>query len=632
MQKTIGCIILPLQDDTVFYPLIWLILKTTIETKSQFDYNFLDPIILNETINDDYLKATDILFASLYTWNRSNTEKILERYKQLNPNGKIVVGGPHTLENDYNLYDYVVFGEAETCANLIVDKINGSNITSIPNTKSKYLTQFYEEKVLDFSVSPYLNQKESLIRLKNSSPVNLKIIFETNRGCPYGCTFCDWGQATMSKIRIRPIDIIKKELELFSELEVTGMFLADANFGILKRDIEIAEYIADLKVKTGYIKSLYYSAAKNNAENNLRISEIFYNSGLIQNYVFSLQHTDSSVLKEIKRINLPIKKLEQTADFLLKKNIPTAVQMILGNPGDTVVKWKKSLIQLLEMNMHDQIQILYFALLPGAPASKSEYIETHRIQTSVIKLFPNVTNSRNSENLETIITSTKTFSQKDWIEMNIFARFIQATHEIGLTKVLSIYLHNTGAKSYENFYSDLYDIIKEEFVDVFKNIENSLHLWINSPGGSLELQSDTGEDFIDIEYLLCLYFLKHKDRFYYLVKKSLTSVLNSTIQDLINWQKNSIIDCNYDPEKGVLITCKYDWYEWWNNKKFDENVLPAKNFYRYIDKKIRSENGFQSQDITFSQDSNKEKQFQKQIVVGLYNRKNRLFLKDREFI
>ncbi len=26
-------------------------------------------------------------------------------------------------------------------------------------------------------------------------------IIETNRGCPYGCTFCDWGSATLSRIR-----------------------------------------------------------------------------------------------------------------------------------------------------------------------------------------------------------------------------------------------------------------------------------------------------------------------------------------------------------------------------------------------------------------------------------------------
>ena len=27
-------------------------------------------------------------------------------------------------------------------------------------------------------------------------------IIETNRGCPYGCTFCDWGSATRSRIQI----------------------------------------------------------------------------------------------------------------------------------------------------------------------------------------------------------------------------------------------------------------------------------------------------------------------------------------------------------------------------------------------------------------------------------------------
>ena len=29
------------------------------------------------------------------------------------------------------------------------------------------------------------------------------VTIETNRGCPYGCTFCDWGSATMSRARKR---------------------------------------------------------------------------------------------------------------------------------------------------------------------------------------------------------------------------------------------------------------------------------------------------------------------------------------------------------------------------------------------------------------------------------------------
>jgi hypothetical protein len=42
MPKKIGLINLPLQNDTAFYPLIWLIIKTTIETKSNNKFDFLE--------------------------------------------------------------------------------------------------------------------------------------------------------------------------------------------------------------------------------------------------------------------------------------------------------------------------------------------------------------------------------------------------------------------------------------------------------------------------------------------------------------------------------------------------------------------------------------------------------------
>ena len=31
-------------------------------------------------------------------------------------------------------------------------------------------------------------------------------MLESNRGCPYGCTFCDWGSATLSKVRNFDLD------------------------------------------------------------------------------------------------------------------------------------------------------------------------------------------------------------------------------------------------------------------------------------------------------------------------------------------------------------------------------------------------------------------------------------------
>src|SRR5690606_16688595 len=76
---------------------------------------------------------------------------------------------------------------------------------------------------------------------------NGAVVLETIRGCPYGCTFCDWGSATLSRIRKFDLDRVFAELEWCAEHHMLTVGIADANFGIFERDVQIAEKIAELK-------------------------------------------------------------------------------------------------------------------------------------------------------------------------------------------------------------------------------------------------------------------------------------------------------------------------------------------------------------------------------------------------
>ena len=40
--------------------------------------------------------------------------------------------------------------------------------------------------------------------IKNNPDYVFNITLETNRGCPFQCTFCDWGSLTYAKIRKFP--------------------------------------------------------------------------------------------------------------------------------------------------------------------------------------------------------------------------------------------------------------------------------------------------------------------------------------------------------------------------------------------------------------------------------------------
>ena len=77
------------------------------------------------------------------------------------------------------------------------------------------------------------------------------------RGCPFTCTYCAWGddwlrasnRFSLERV-LSEIDYIAKKFES-SKKEFNGyLYLADSNFGMHKRDIEIAEKIGS-QVQTG---------------------------------------------------------------------------------------------------------------------------------------------------------------------------------------------------------------------------------------------------------------------------------------------------------------------------------------------------------------------------------------------
>ena len=45
-------------------------------------------------------------------------------------------------------------------------------------------------------------------------------VWETNRGCPFSCTYCDWGSATASKVSRMDMDKLGKELLWFAKNKV----------------------------------------------------------------------------------------------------------------------------------------------------------------------------------------------------------------------------------------------------------------------------------------------------------------------------------------------------------------------------------------------------------------------------
>ena len=143
---------------------------------------------------------------------------------------------------------------------------------------------------LDIIPSPYLTGCSTSRRRRRDRADDHR----DNRGCPYGCTFCDWGSATLSRIRKFDLDRVFAELEWCATAQrAARVFCADANFGIFERDVEIAEKVAELKREYGYPKLFESNYAKNTVKHLRQIIEILADAGILAQGMLSLQTMDA---------------------------------------------------------------------------------------------------------------------------------------------------------------------------------------------------------------------------------------------------------------------------------------------------------------------------------------------------
>ena len=220
-----------------------------------------------------------------------------------------------------------------------------------------------------FDYSPYIEQSayyEELFATEFKS-TDVIAVWETNRGCPFKCSYCDWGSSTMSKVRRFDMERVRSEAEWFGKMHVSFVMLADANFGMLPRDVDITDLLIESNGRHGYPRYLSYNTAKNNPERTVQIARKLVSSGLAASHILSVQHTDLDVLTATERANISVEQQVEVVRQLLADDVPIYVQLILGIPGDTYEKWKRCFSDLMEWGIHSYYWIYPYSVLPNAP-------------------------------------------------------------------------------------------------------------------------------------------------------------------------------------------------------------------------------------------------------------------------
>lgn len=202
---------------------------------------------------------------------------------------------------------------------------------------------------------------------------------ESNRGCPYGCVFCDWGSATLSRIRTFDLGRVKAELHWLAERGVGAAFMGDANFGVFSRDLDIARFVARLAERFGAPRWFHVTYAKNSTRYTIDIADALRGAGLQHEVTISLQSADSGVLDAIDRSNLPAEKLLDLARRASERGLPALVDLILGLPGSTPATFRDDLDRCVEAGLHPRV--FGGLLLPNSPMNEPSYRDRHLIES-----------------------------------------------------------------------------------------------------------------------------------------------------------------------------------------------------------------------------------------------------------
>jgi len=422
-------------------------------------YNIADIVFRRELVDHvvDRMQDPFICVFSCYIWNWEYNKKLAQAVKQQWPDCKIIFGGPQVTDrpfeklffSNHRYVDCVINGEGEVILQEIMEQLHlGKKIKRV----------YQQPRIADLThlPSPYLTGVFDKI-IKDHPQIHWHAVLETNRGCPYACTYCDWGSATYSKIKKFNIERVLKEIEWFGQQQIEYLFIADANFGIFpERDQEIAQKLADVKNQyNGYPRSINANWQKNSNIASVDISKILGSRG----FTVSAQSMDLDVLKAVRRDNMKVNNLKELFDYCHEQNIPTYTDMILGMPNETLVSWKTGLLNLLDYGQHDMIIVYFTQLLENAEMMQQldEY-KIEFVKTDNWEAYYGVDSTYTQDPVrewKLIVNQTNTMSRDDMVRSYMFSWLISIFHGMGYTQSISKYLHKTEIMSYREFYDKL---------------------------------------------------------------------------------------------------------------------------------------------------------------------------------
>ena len=466
-------------DKSIYLPYasgcLWAYAATNTDIADNFELAdlFFEKLPISQYL--DRLHDPDVIFFSSYGWNTEYHLKLAEAIKQKFPHVLIVFGGPNVNQSrkwheQHPYMDLSIFGEGEHAVQqVLLSRLKDNIYHHIPGVAQIHNGRWHQQSATARTYhyeqypSPYLTGLFDKILRKY--PYNFNVILETNRGCPYQCTFCDIGKTYFNKVARFSMDKVLAEIDWFSENQIEYVDISDSNFGILQRDVDIARYIRQKHDQNGWPKRVNSTWAKNNHETVFEMSRILEDvnrSGV----TLALQSTNEVVLKNIKRKNVANTKLQQMVELYNQHNIMTYHDFVLGLPGETLTSWINGLLETVDLNPEAFIKGYFAQMYINTEFMEPAYIDQFGIQMRELPVGSFWVKSNMDPDIPvekiSYVTATADMPHEDFIEAFLFRVFLGTMHAQGWVRHTADHVSRHQAHPLSEFYRALWQWARKD--------------------------------------------------------------------------------------------------------------------------------------------------------------------------
>jgi len=432
----------------------------------------------------------DILGLSNYVWGKNVSYEMISMMSEIDPHVLNVWGGPN-FPIDFPSQEKFMKKYPKVDIYVPVDgEVGFSNIIeqALKADSKKEIKQKVLSKPIDGCVSRETDGKLQytipVIRIKKLDEIpspyttgildkffdgKLSPMMQTNRGCPFHCTFCADGKDEVNQVNYFSTERVKEELDYIvkhKHKDTRNMIFSDLNFGMYPRDQEIAKYISDLQLKHGYPDFIYISTGKNQKEKVINAIKTLKDSMPLW---MSVQSLDKGVLKNIRRDNISTDHMLALYPAIKDANLQTRAEVILGLPGETHENHMTTLRELIRARM-DEIQVHTCMLLDGSEMGTPNERKKWKLNTKFRILqrdFVELSNGKKVMEIEEVVVSSEHMTFDEYVDLRILAFVIYITNRGTVYDPITKFLREQNLDVFDYFCK-----IKDDIDSAPKSIQN----------------------------------------------------------------------------------------------------------------------------------------------------------------